>query len=92
MGSNSFSINQTQVTLRWSGLHELHADLDTNGVLRCCSGVLLGSNYTVQTTTNLQTSNTLWTTYLITNQMTATNLVFTNWPIEPRRYFRLRTP
>ena len=77
------------VTLKWPGLHQMHASLATNGDVVCCMGALLGSNYVVESATVLQPSNTLWHPYL-TNLMTWTNLVFTNYPVLPQRYFRAR--
>ncbi len=91
-GYTNLSPNQVQVTLTWPKLHELHGELNTNGAFVCCSGVLLGSNYVVQSTTNLLSTNTLWQTYLVTNGVTWTNLVFTNQPLNSHRYFRLFKP
>jgi hypothetical protein len=78
-----------QVTLTWPLLHELLAELNTNGEVVCCMGALLNSNYVMETAATLQNSNTAWQPYF-TNQVTWTNLVFTTHPILPQRYFRAR--
>ena len=71
-----------------TNLHVLRADIATNGDFVGCMCAHSGSNYVVESTTNVQ-SPTPWPPYA-TNLASANVLAFTNHPTAPRRFFRAR--
>ena len=83
------SIITATITLRYpTNLNVLRADLATNGDFVGCMCAYAGSNYVVESTTNLL-SPTPWPPY--TTNLTTTNvLAFTNHPSATPRFFRAR--
>jgi hypothetical protein len=88
-GLSGVSMNVATITIRYpTNLHVLRADIATNGDFVGCMCAYSGSNYVVESTTNVQTP-TPWPPYA-TNLANANVLAFTNHPTAPRRFFRAR--
>jgi hypothetical protein len=88
-GLSGVSTNVATITIRYpTNLHVLRADIAMNGDFVGCMCAYSGSNYVVESTTNVQTP-TPWPPYA-TNLANANVLAFTNHPTAPRRFFRAR--
>ena len=89
---NGASTNSATITLQYpTNLNILRVDLDTNGNFVGCMCAYQGSNYVIQTSTNLQPFP-VWLPY--STNVAVTNIIaFTNRPTDKARFFRaLRSP
>ena len=88
-GLSGDSTNVATITIVYpTNLHVLRADIATNGDFVGCMCAYSGSNYVVESTTNVQTP-TPWPPYA-TNLANANVLAFTNHPTALKRFFRAR--
>ena len=88
-GLSATSAQPTKITISYpTNLHILRADIATNGDFVGCMCAYPGSNYVIETATNVQVPAP-WLAYL-TNQVVANVLSFTNPSAGPRRFFRAR--
>jgi len=77
------------ISVRWPAeMHRFIVNLNTNGDCVACMLALPGSNYVVETTTNLRPPIG-WVPYQ-TNQPIGSILIFTNRPADPQRFFRAK--
>ncbi|HVM49197.1 MAG TPA: PPC domain-containing protein [Candidatus Acidoferrum sp.] len=88
-GFSAISTQATWVTIAYpTNLHVLREDIATDGDLVGCMCAYSGSNYVVESTTNVQL-HTPWPPY-VTNLAIGNVLAYTNHPTDPRRFFRAR--
>jgi len=88
-GLSGVSTNVARISIVYpTNLHVLRLDIATNGDFVGCMCAYSGSNYVVESTTNVQ-APTPWPPYT-TNLAIANVLAFTNQPTPPRRFFRAR--